>query len=133
MLDSLMRQFSKEVEADPPMEATEPGVYEYLLEEDLPIVIKAMQPQGVLLTAVMGPYPKEKEEEFFIAMMAGNLFGKETFGATLGLDGDGKNMVLTRAVEQRLDYREFKALLEDFVHIVNFWRSEAGNDGDSKA
>lgn len=126
MLDTFMRRLSKEVEADPPMEPSLPGVYEYWIEPDLLLIIKANQPQGFMLSSTLGPYPKNKEEEFFIAMMTGNLFGKETFGATLGLDEDGQRMVLSRVVESRIDYREFKEILEDFVHIMTFWRKEAG-------
>lgn len=125
MLDTFMRRFSKEIEADPPMEPSLPGVYEYLLEQDLAIIIKVNQPQGILFSSILGPYPKNKEEAFFTDMMAGNLFGKETFGATLGLDADGQRMVLSRLVESRIDYREFKEILEDFYHIVVFWRRKA--------
>lgn len=125
MLDTFMRRFSKEVEADPPLEPSLPGVYEYLIEEDLEIIIKS-SPQGIILTSVLGPYPKTKEDEFFASMMTGNLFGKETFGATLGLDADGQRMVLSRVIESRIDYREFKEIFEDFYHIAGFWRKEAG-------
>lgn len=126
MLDTHMRRLSKELEADPPMEAILPGIYEYWLADDVCITIKAMQPQGYALSATFGFYPKEKEEVFFESMLVGNLFGKETFGATLGLDEDGRRMVLSKVVELRVDYSEFKAILEDFVHIINFWRQEAG-------
>lgn len=125
MLDTFMRRFSKEVEADPPMEPSLPGVYEYLIEEDLAIIIK-LNPQGITFSSVLGPYPKNREDEFFAAMMTGNLFGKETFGATLGLEADGQRVVLSRVIESRIDYREFKEILEDFYHIVGFWRKEAG-------
>jgi hypothetical protein len=59
-------------------------------------------------------------------MMTGNLFGKETLGATLGLTSDGQLMTLSRVVNNRVDYPEFKAILEDFYHVINCWREQAG-------
>jgi hypothetical protein len=126
MLDTYMRRFSKEIEADPPMEPSLPGMYEYLIEQDLAIIIKLHQPQGIEFSSILGPYPKNNEEAFIAEMMKGNLFGKETFNATLGLDAEGQKMVLSRLVESRIDYREFKEILEDFYHIVAFWRKKAG-------
>lgn len=126
MLDTFMRRLSKEIEADPPLEPSLPGVYEYVIEEDLSVIIKLQQPQGIILTSIIGPYPKKREDEFFLEMMAGNLFGQDTFGATLGLDADGQRMVLSRVVESRIDYNEFKEIVEDFFHIVGFWRKQAG-------
>lgn len=126
MLDTFMRRFSKDIEADPPMEPSLPGVYEYLLEQDLAIIIKTNKPEGIAFSSIIGPYPKNREDEFLAEMMTGNLFGKETFGATLGLDADGQKIVLSRVVESRIDYREFKEIFEDFYHIVIFWRKKAG-------
>lgn len=124
MLDTFMRQLSKQLEEESPMEPSLPGLYEYYIEPDLPVTIKSVQ-QGLLFSCTLGPIPKEKEEEFVAFMMTGNLFGKETYGAVLGLDMDGKTMVLSRLIDYRIEYREFVELLEDFVHIVKFWRKEA--------
>lgn len=125
MLDTFIRQLGKELEFDEPLEPTAPGVYDYPLEEDLSIIISSIQPQGFSLSSILGPYPKEKEEEFLTLMMTGNLFGKETLGATLGLTDDGL-MRLSRVVDARIDYREFKEILEDFFHVINCWREQAG-------
>lgn len=126
MIDTYMRQLSKELEADPPMEPIEGGVYEYLLEEDLAVRIKALQPQGFIFTATLGVVPKDREEDFLLTMLSGNLFGKDTFRAVLGLDASGKQIVLSRTITARIDYREFKEILEDFVQILTYWRQEAG-------
>ncbi|MBA3237906.1 MAG: type III secretion system chaperone [Parachlamydiaceae bacterium] len=126
MLDTFIRQLSKELEFDTPLEASSPGVYEYPLDEELSITISAIQPQGFSLTSLIGPYPKDKEDEFLNLMMTGNLFGKETLGATLGLTYDGQLMTLSRVVSTRVDYREFKAILEDFYHVISCWREQAG-------
>ncbi len=125
MLDNFMRQLGKDLQMEEPFVATRLGVYEYWVGEDLCILITPVQPFGFGLTCVLGPYPKAKEDDFLLSMMTGNLFGKETFGATLGLDGDGNKMVLSREINQRVNYSEFKETLEDFYHIVNFWREEA--------
>ncbi len=78
-----------------------------------------------MFSCILGPFPKAKEDEFLLTMMTGNLFGKETFGATLGLDPEGKKIVLSREVDRRVNYPEFKETLEDFFHVVTFWRQEA--------
>lgn len=126
MLDTYIRQLSKELEFDEPLEPSSPGVYDYALEEDLSIIISSIQPQGFSLTSVLGPYPKDKEEEFLTLMMTGNLFNKETLGATLGLDPSGTQMTLSRVIEARVDYKEFKEILEDFFHVLSCWREQAG-------
>lgn len=126
MLDTFMRQLSKELELDSPLEASVPGVYEYLVEEDLPVIISAIQPQGFSLSTIVGPYPKDKEDEFLTLMMAGNLFGLNTLGASLGLTADGNLMTLSRIISARIDYREFKEILEDFFHVLYCWREQAG-------
>lgn len=125
MLKDFIRQFSKDIRAETPLEASPPGVYEYLIADDLAILITEVQPYGFRLSSVLGPYPKEKEETFLLSMMEGNLFGKETLGATLGLDREARQITLSRIIERRIDYREFKETMEDFYHIVNFWRDQA--------
>ena len=126
MLDNFMRQLSKDLQMDEPFEAVRPGIYEYWIEEDTVILISALTPYGFSLTSALGPYPKDKEDEFLLFMMTGNLFGKETFGATLGLDPEGHKMVLAREIDRRVNYSEFKETLEDFFHIATFWREKAG-------
>ncbi len=126
MLDNFMRQLSKDLQMDEPFEAVRPGIYEYWIEEDTVILISTLTPFGFTITSVLGPYPKDKEDDFLLFMMTGNLFGKETFGATLGLDGNGQKMVLSREIDRRVNYPEFKEILEDFFHIATFWREKAG-------
>lgn len=121
-----MRQLSKDLRMEDPFTPERSGVYEYYVEEDLVINISALAPFGFKFTSNLGPYPKAKEEDFHLTMMSGNLFGKETFGATLGLDGDGNKMILAREVERRVNYPEFRETLEDFFHIIRFWRKQAG-------
>jgi hypothetical protein len=125
MLKDFIRQLSKDIGAESPLEASAPGVYEYLIADDLAIIITEVQPDGFMLSSVLGPFPKGQEDAFLLSMMEGNLFGKETIGATLGLDREGKLLTLSRIIERRVDYREFKETLEDFFHIVNFWRDQA--------
>jgi hypothetical protein len=126
MLDNFMKQLASELEMDEPFALQPEGFYEYLLEEDLSIEIRALRPEGFLLTTKFGPCPQEDQEAFLTSMLEGNLFGRLTHGASLGLDEDGKMMTLSKVVEQKIPYREFKMTLEDFINVVNFWREEAG-------
>src|ERR1700761_6739718 len=102
MLNNFIRQLSKDIGAESPLEPSSEGVYEYYIAEDLPIIITELHPEGFIFTSNLGPYPKGKEEEFFSSMMTGNLFGKETMNATLGIDAEGTNMTLSRVVDRRV-------------------------------
>jgi len=125
VLDNHMKQLSKELELEVPLEAKVPGVYNFPLEEGVTITISAMQPEGFSLAATIGPAPKSQEEMFFTQMLLANLFGQGTRGAVLGLDEDGVLMKLSRVVDYKVEYRDFRDILEDFINAVDFWRDEA--------
>lgn len=124
MLNSFMQILSKELELDPPLEPSAPGLYEYFLNDDLVVTLTVLQPEGYVLASNLGPYPKGKEEAFFEEMMDANLFRRDTLGASLGIDDNG-NMLLTRTIDYQIEYPEFKEILEDFFATIEFWREKA--------
>lgn len=125
MLDSFMLQLCKEIELDPPLRSQLPGVYNYPLEEDLAFTITALSPFGFKLECTLGPCPKDRTEELFTEMLEGNLFGKTTFGSVLSLDEKGEKIMLCRVVDHKVDYREFRDTVEDFINVIDFWRKQA--------
>lgn len=124
MLEFFMQQISKELAIDPPLKPQTAGTY-VIPFEDYDVSITPMSPQGVILNANLGPFPKDREEEFFQAMLRANLFGETTHGAVLGLSADATTMTLSHAVEYRIDYGEFKDIVEDFLNTADFWCEEA--------
>jgi len=126
MLEHHVHQLVKDLGLDFSLPQNTNGGYEYYLEEDLPLTLTPIKPEGFIMNAMIGPYPKDREEEFFVHMLNGNLFGHLTLGATLGLSDDGNQIVIWHIVDYRCDYREFRMLLDDFINVVNFWREEAG-------
>lgn len=126
MLEKLMQQFSQDLELDQPMHTEMHGVYTVALEEDLVVNISEMG-QGIHFTCTLGPTPKGNEEAFFTQTLLANLFGQGTKGAVLALNDEGSELKLTRDIDYRLEYREFRDMLEDFINAVDFWREEMLN------
>jgi hypothetical protein len=126
MIGNYMRQLQQELQLEDPFSPSKKGVYEYLLAEDLPIHISDLNPQGVLFQARLGPCPPNAGEAFYAQMLEGNLFGTLTYDATLGLGPDGKEMVLSKTVERKIDYASFRLMLDDFINTTLYWREQAG-------
>lgn len=125
VIDNYMKQLEKELALEEPFEASS-GIYEYLLREDLPILIAPLKPEGVMLSARIGAAPPEAGDAFYAHMLNGNLYGGMTYGAVLGLEADGKQMVLSKVADRHLNYNDFRLILDDFINVVIFWREEAG-------
>ena len=123
MIDYLMQQLSKELAIAPPLKPQTPGNY-ILSLDTLSITIAAIPYEGVIVSANLGPYPQEYEEKIFQDLLRANLFGESTHGAVLGLSHDGSTMTLTHTANYRLDYNEFRDIVEDFINTADFWRNE---------
>jgi hypothetical protein len=125
MIERFMAQFSKELELPRDLEPKSPGVYVLPLETDLSITFT--EKEGVIyFHSVVAFAPTSNQEAFFEKMLLANLFGQGTYGATLGLDEEGKNIVLQRTIDYPLDYRQFRDHVEDFINALDLWREEAG-------
>lgn len=124
MLDGFIQQLCKELELDPPLKPQLPGMYNYPLEEDLAFTITALSP-GFKLQCTLGPCPSDRNDDLYTELLEGNLFGKATFGSVLSLDEKGEKIILTRVVDYKVDYREFRDTIEDFINVIDFWRKQA--------
>lgn len=123
MIERFMTQFSKELELPRELEPKSPGVYVLPLEEDLSITFT--EKDGVIhFHSVVAGCPAQNQEAFFQKMLLGNLFGQGTYGSVLGLDEDGKFLVMQRTFDFPLDYRQFRDQVEDFVNALDLWREE---------
>lgn len=123
MIDFLMKQLCQELEIDPPLKPESAGKY-IIPFENYSVNITALPMEGVILNTNLGPFPANREEDFLEAMLSANLFGEFTRGGVLGLS-DESMMTLNQVVEKRLDYREFRNLVEDFLNTADYWYEEA--------
>jgi hypothetical protein len=125
-LDEFMKQLSKEMELEEPLNAEMTGVYVLPLEEGPSLVITRTE-RGLSFTSTVADCPTIKRAEFLQIMMESNLFGQGTGNAILGLDNKGKQITLSHHIEYDIGYNEFTEILEDFINYVDFWRDEAQN------
>ncbi|HLO75766.1 MAG TPA: type III secretion system chaperone [Magnetospirillum sp.] len=81
---------------------------------------------GVLhLYGTVGPVPAGDREAVYQRLLSANLFGRETGGATLALDGGRDEIVLCRAlVPDHLDPLAFEAALAAFVDALEGQREQ---------
>ncbi len=124
MIDYLMQQLCNELNIAPALKPKSPGIY--VIEfETKNVKIEALPLQGLQLSTNLGQFPSHRDEEFFEGMLSANLFGERTLGSVLGLSQDATTITLTHTVERRLDYREFRDIVEDFLNIADAWQEEA--------
>ncbi len=125
-LETLLSALAKELGLSEGVLATEkPGFYTLPLEEEVTITFSTIS-NGCLLKCVVAPYPVgAKQEAFTIQVMMGNLFGQATLGGVLGLTPDEKSVTLSRVIQAPFDYKEFRIIIEDFLNVVDFWRTNA--------
>lgn len=123
MLDALMKQLEKELGMSFP--GPVPGKYRMPVNESTWVEISAI-PKGIILTYTFSETPKRLEEPFFEQLLLANLFGNHTTDAVIGLNEE-QHLTLTRSIEEFVDYREFRDMLEDFLNVADFWDNEAVN------
>ena len=79
---------------------------------------------NITLFANIMECPREKREDIFVHLMKGNFLGKGTGGAAAGLDKDEKNLTLLLTLPYEIGSQQFKAVIEDFINYIFFWREQ---------
>jgi hypothetical protein len=77
--------------------------------------------------AKLGTIPGEKSEEFFKYVLLANLFGQGTGGGVIGLAEDGKILELSYFHEEKLSYKQFRDIIEEFVNWVDMWQKKVSD------
>ena|ERR1700722_11244045 len=124
MLDTFMQQLTKEMEIEGSLATEVPGVYAIPVDDNISVLVSSI-PRGFTLRCDVAPINPENEEVFYIHALQANLFGQGTDGSILGLDSEGKQLILSREIDYNVEYKEFRDLIEDFLNSVDFWREEA--------
>jgi hypothetical protein len=124
MLDTFMQQLMKEMEIEGSLATEVPGVYAIPIAESGSLFITSV-PRGFTLRCQFAFIKPENEETFYTHALQANLFGEGTEGSILGIDSEGKQLILSREIDYNLEYKEFREIIEDFLNSVDFWREEA--------
>lgn len=101
----------------------ENGSVALVINEKLEVDARTLDP-GVLFEAQICPLPSGKKEEILTLLMKANYLGQGTLGGSIGLTFDEKNLTLSSVFPYDMNERGLKNAVEDFVNIVDFWRSE---------
>jgi hypothetical protein len=78
--------------------------------------------ERLVLHAVVGPLPADGQAELFARLLEGNLFWKDTHGATLALDRRNAHVLLLRAVPLDSPPAGFPNIVERFLDCAEAWR-----------
>lgn len=79
---------------------------------------------GLELSATIGDVPTERTEALFVKLLRANFLGQATKGACLGIDEEGRHIVISLAIPTVRSYRQFHDVVEDFINAVSFWKQE---------
>ncbi len=124
MLERLLEQLRHDLGIEEPLLPKDDGAYVVDFDPDLYISLSENADQSVRLFCKLAPLPKENREEFLRTCMVGNLLGRETGGASLGVDDQEDQVCLAKTLEAEVSYREFRDALEEFVNHADAWRKE---------
>jgi len=124
MLDTLIQKLAKEMEIEGSLATEVPGVYSISVDEKH-VALLTSTPRGFSIRCEVGAFQPENEEYYFAQLLHANLFGRATEGALLGLDSEGKRLILSREIDYNIEYKEFKDIIEDFLNGIEFWQEEA--------
>lgn len=123
MLKQFIEQLHSDLEIQQGLEPNEDGTYSLRLDPDIEITLRESPEAGITLFTTVAELPEENTEEYLFKTMIANLFGRETGGSALGLDQEGKKVVLLNFIEETA-YKDFYEQLEDFVNYADVWRQE---------
>lgn len=126
-LETLVDKLAKELELEGSLASEIPGVFALPLDEDLTITISPLEQNGITLYCNFAPLPQSGNEELFLQLLIGNLFGQGTKGASIGLSEEKKQLTLQQDLLYDVDYDIFRDAVEDFINTVDFWRAESHN------
>lgn len=110
----------------------EDKMYTLDLGDDLIVRYSDLHP-GVYMVSHLGPLSDKSREVWAASIMHLNLFGNGTGGGVIGYDEEIKLLTFSEAVPYRLQFGEFKDVLEDFINYVDFWKNEIKKAENNKS
>lgn len=105
------------------IEPNEAGVYYVVLNVKSVIAIeRSLDGIGFYIYSSVGVLPAEREKELGLKALCGNLFGKETGHASLGLHADTRSLILFQYFEEEpLSFIDFENSFDLFLSYQAHW------------
>ena len=125
MLYDFIVKLQKDLELKEPLGALSDSSFSLSLEDSVVTIMDASP--GFKLYCNLGPLPEQKLEDFFAIALRANLFGQSTHFSTLGLDETGNYVLLQFHYPKKATYQEFHNCVEDFINVVDFWKTQIKN------
>ena len=92
--------------------------------QDVEVTLSDQSPGIGLFATVEEIQTQENLEELYTSLLRGNFLGQATRKASLGLDDEGKKVILSYQPSSIRSYRDFRDTVEDFVNVVCFWKNQ---------
>ncbi len=124
MLPQFITQLKTDLGLEQALDANEDGSFSLRFEPEIDVLVKEDQDAVISFFTKLADLPQLQVEEYLLRTMIANLFGRETGGSILGLDNEGKRVVLLDFLEREHNYTNFRDRLEDFVNYAEAWRLE---------
>lgn len=126
MLEDYINQLVIDLEIEEDVTTDTKDSYQIPIDENINVNITELQP-GVAFKSIIAEIPDQSCEELLADVMDSNLFNIGRNEAVLGMDKEGKNLILSQSITYEIDYQELKNQLEDFANTIDFWQSEIHN------
>jgi hypothetical protein len=124
VLKQFVEQLSRKMGFEQALEMKEDGSYSLHVEPNIDIVLYDGQKHDIQFYSILADLPQKDMEDYLLKAMKANLFGRETGESALGLDGEGKKVVLVRFLAENESFNTFYEQLEEFVNYAECWRNE---------
>lgn len=124
MLNRLIEQLSHELGWKEPVLKENDGSFVLQFEPHIRILLKEENPTILRFFSHLGSLPADREGDSMLKMMAANLLGKHTGRNILGLDKEGKEIVLLNFLLGSINYKQFRNSLEDFINYTEVLSDE---------
>jgi hypothetical protein len=119
--DALIRALGHAVGMDD-LSLDDGGTYTLSMDETVLALELDAGEDRLVLHPGLGPLPADGQAELLVRLLEGNLFWKDTHGATLALDRGNARVLLLRAIPLVAPPAGFPGLVERFVDAAEAWR-----------
>ena len=122
--DQLLLDLGQSAGLAQPLRFDEHGCARLLVDGHLAIDFERDDDAGLLqVYSVLGPLPAQGREALLMQLLQANLFGADTGGAALAVDGDTDEVVLCRGVAaEDLAAPAFVQWIERLVAVAEHWK-----------
>lgn len=123
MLEKYMKEYEREMGVSEPFQKPTPESYSIPFDKGFNVIITE-SPVGFSLFSEFNVLPKSEGEAFYLKALTGNLFGKGTRGAVLGINEKENMLTISQVIDYNIEYKDFKEIIEDFITTIDFWKNE---------